>query len=1441
LPARLTGAESSLAALEQQQARPLALASADFDGDGVADLVSSYATENGGLLVLHRGNVDAIYPYNPEAKQRKAKGTFTDAPFLTPARVFEVTTVPDFIGAGDFDADGHWDVVAATRGGNQLHLIRGDGHGSFAAATPVELAGIVTALTVGEMNRRDGLDDVIVGIAAADGAQALVFEGPEGALRAEPEALALPAEASGFALGQLDGSYEMDLAVAAGQELLIAHGRDRKLSLDEKSRQAVPSARIGRRAFAFAVKSVAVGDFTGSHRTEIAVLSEEGAIYLLSEQRQERASGKRQEGNGIGQWNFDLLPAGPWPQAAGLARARASARPGDDLIVMDSANRQLHIVAAGTGDNAEALADAAPAGELASLVAGGEAVAVLPMRLNGDALNDLVILEAGQAAPAVAMTRPQATFTVTNTNDSGPGSLRQAILDANASAGADLITFSIRSGVQTIAPASALPTITDPVTIDGTTQPGFADKPLIELNGSAAGTSTDGLRITAGASTVRGLVINSFSQDGIELSAKGGNVIEGNFIGTDPAGSADRGNATRGIAIESNSSGNLIGGTSPPARNLISGNNVHGLRIFGGVSAMNIVQGNFIGTDITGTAKVSNTFEGVFLSGSGAGADVSNNIIGGTEPNAGNLISGNGPGVTAGTSGLAITGAGAIGNSVQGNLIGTTVTGASALSNSSGGVVIGSGASNNTVGGTVAGGANIIAFNDSDAGVVISSGTGNAILSNSIFSHFSLGIDLGADGPTPNDPGDRDTGPNHLQNFPVLTAASPTEIQGTLNSTPDTNFLIQFFANPSCEGTLGEGQVFLDSITVTTNGSGDASINFPGSFTPGQAITATATDPAGNTSEFSACVTVTPAILPALSITDASITEGNTGTTSMSFTVNLSPASTQVVTVQFATVLGGTATAGVDYQVTSGTLTFSPGETSKTFQVLVIGDTQDEPDKTILVRLSNPSGATLSDPDGVGTIQDDDDAPQSALSITDASLTEGNTGTTSMSFTVNLSPASTQVVTVQFATANGTATAGSDYQAASGMLTFNPGETSKGISITIIGDTAIEPDETFVINLTHATGATIADGQEQGTGTILNDDAAMPFNLAISITDTPDPVDTGQRLTYQVTVSNAGPGIAGGAGVNMPTPAETTFASITLPQAMTPPEGGAGQISAPLGSIPAGGSAIFDVTFNVLAAARSTVSGSASVTAIGQDANPADNQATVSTTVQDGGLVELNWEQLASTDANPTPAPVNLRVEAGVSPTTAALTAQSLLSTARFTHDSLLRGGPIRPQAACLLNAVEVYKSNRSPVALSDPTTVLVAVVAPQVVKAIVPVDSDSSTFYALRNVYDCSGVETTSETSTTVGLPAGPDILSYSVAAKIKVNGTGFIGPVQVFLDELAFQQPARLKRGNSRVVQKGLLENGQSIAQVVAARRRVLITVRNADGGVSTVVFTQ
>jgi Calx-beta domain/WD40-like Beta Propeller Repeat len=231
-----------------------------------------------------------------------------------------------------------------------------------------------------------------------------------------------------------------------------------------------------------------------------------------------------------------------------------------------------------------------------------------------------------------------------------------------------------------------------------------------------------------------------------------------------------------------------------------------------------------------------------------------------------------------------------------------------------------------------------------------------------------------------------------------------------------------------------------------------------------------------------------------ISINDASLVEGDSGQTAFRLTVSLDQAQPAPVTVDFATA-DGTATAPSDYTATNGTLTFAPGETAKTVTVQVNGDTAVEPDETFAVNLTNATGnATIADATGVGTIVNDDQpviAAPSRISIGDVAMAEGNAGQSAFRFTVSLDQAQSAPVAVDFATANGTATAPSDYTAKTGTLSFAPGETAKTVTVQVNGDTRKEPTETFSVNLSNAGGnATIADGH--AVGTITNDDGRHP-------------------------------------------------------------------------------------------------------------------------------------------------------------------------------------------------------------------------------------------------------------------------------------------------------------------------------------------------------------
>jgi len=262
-------------------------------------------------------------------------------------------------------------------------------------------------------------------------------------------------------------------------------------------------------------------------------------------------------------------------------------------------------------------------------------------------------------------------------------------------------------------------------------------------------------------------------------------------------------------------------------------------------------------------------------------------------------------------------------------------------------------------------------------------------------------------------------------------------------------------------------------------------------------------------------ITITDDDFPTISINDVSITEPDAGTANATFTVTLSQAPFATVTVDYATANGSATLADNDYQNTVGTLTFTAGQISKTINVPIVGDTKDELDETFFVNLSNPTNSTILDGQGQGTIVNNDDP---TITINDVSTTEGNAGTKTLDFTVTLNHASLQPVTVVYSTADGTATAGSDYVAqTSQVLSIPAGNLTGTISITINGDVADEANETFTVNLSSPTNATILDGT--GVGTILNDD-----DPTITINDVTVVEGTGAGTTnavFTVTLNHA--------------------------------------------------------------------------------------------------------------------------------------------------------------------------------------------------------------------------------------------------------------------------------------------------------------------------------
>lgn len=465
----------------------------------------------------------------------------------------------------------------------------------------------------------------------------------------------------------------------------------------------------------------------------------------------------------------------------------------------------------------------------------------------------------------------------------------------------------------------------------------------------------------------RGNVVSG-NGTGIAIEGEGAtsNVVEGNVVGLAADGSTVLGNTSVGVRIDTGATANRVGASSSTGRNVISGNGV-GVRLSDSTTQSNQIQGNYIGTDASGTLARPN--------GTGVLIDTANgNTIGGTSSGAGNVVSGNtgvgidvrdvvaggntifqnlvgttaagtaavpnasgvrlidctalnqvggagGGNVISGNTGNGINITQSNGQLIQGNFIGVARDGSSPLGNGKNGVSVTAG-SNNKIGVVP----NRIAFNAQN-GVVIVSKTGSPVPSgdtisaNQIFGNAELGIDLGNNGITPNDPGDSDTGPNELQNFPDLTPLLPvasTVVTGSLDSTPSMGFRIEVFSNLNCPNGDGQGQTFLGSVPVTTDASGHAafSLTVANPLQAGSFLTSTATASDGSTSEFSACTAAVGATVTTTTTTATSTTRPHrTTTTNVSLTTTTRPGPFTTTTVPpqgpFTTVPGGGSTSCV--------------------------------------------------------------------------------------------------------------------------------------------------------------------------------------------------------------------------------------------------------------------------------------------------------------------------------------------------------------------------------------------------------------------------------------------------------------------------------------------------------------------------------------------------
>lgn len=669
-------------------AAPRALARADLDRNGIPDLLVGLDDSGSGRVVVYLGD-QQNYP---------ARGA--TLPFQPALPTVFVPLAPDLIAAGDFDADGCQDVVVAARDDHRLALLAGDNTGALATPVLIDLPGPVTAMATGEVNRRDSLADLVICVGRDENAQLMVFESPQGALRGTPEVHALQATCGSVAIGQLVPGAEREIVVAAGSEVVVVAGRDRKLTWTHQVRDQVPAATTHRFDLAAPVTGIAFGRFSSDNGNQLAVQTSDGKLTLV-----------QSDGTSWQQKQLSTASDGRL-----LGAARISARPQHELVFDRGSSLQLQNLA----DNTVG----------ASITKDAAVVAVLPLRLNLDALDDLVVLLQGHTTPQVLTTKSATTFTVNVTDDLYDGicnlahcSLRDAIREANQSPGLDTIDFSV--GYDPIVLSSTMLQINESVVVDGLQGVCPATCHSTEIDASGAGAGAVAILVVGGGTAINDMQIHGADNAAIKLDGSA-NTVEKCRLGFDRGGNA----AANGIGLLLQSSAdNTIGGSSSQA-NIFAGNSGPGIHITNGsASNNNTVTGNYVGTDLSGATDIPNGGVGILLN-----TLATDNTIGSTA--APNVISGNtGGGIQFGSDSAA-----SLANLVVANLIGVDGDGVSPLPNGGIGILVNAGSSNNTIGGTTTGLGNIISKN-LDHGIEIKAQANNTQIQGNI-------IGLASDGST---------------------------------------------------------------------------------------------------------------------------------------------------------------------------------------------------------------------------------------------------------------------------------------------------------------------------------------------------------------------------------------------------------------------------------------------------------------------------------------------------------------------------------------------------------------------------------------------------------------------------------------------------------------------------------------------------------------------
>ncbi|CCI04718.1 beta strand repeat-containing protein [Microcystis aeruginosa] len=1057
---------------------PFSVTVGDFNGDGKTDLAVANRDSNNVSVVL---------------------GTGTGS-FGTPTN-FAVGNQPFSLTVGDFNGDGKTDLAVANFYGNNISVLLGTGTGGFGTATNFAVGSSPFSVTVGDFNG-DGKLDLATANQGGNNVSVLLGTGTGGFGTASN--FAVGANPRSVTVGDFNGDGKSDLAVGNWTSNTVSI----LLGTGTGSFGTTSNFAVGANPH-----SVTVGDFNGDGKSDLAVANRNGySISVLL-------------GTGTGSFGTATnYTVGNLPLTVAVGDFNGDGK--TDLAVANSSSDNVSVLL-GTGTGVF--------GTITNFAVGANPRSVTVGDFNRDGKTDLVIskITSSNDVSVLLNTTPKITIAPgTNPVEGGTVGTFIITLDTPAPTGGIVVNFNTTGSTATNIADYSLTAGTNITAVTANTFTIAAGATSATLNVVALSDAVNDpnetvkVNLTSGGDYILGanssasfnpatnfsvgsnplsVTVGDFNNDG-KMDLAVANYYSNNVSVLLGTGTGSFGTATN-FSVGSNPRSVTVGDFNNDGKMDLAvanyySNNVSvllgtGTGSFGtatnfsvGSRLTSVTVGDFNGdgkSDLAVANDFSSTVSVLLGTGTGSFGTATDFSVGG-RPFSVTVGDFNGEG----KSDLAT--ANLYSNNVS-VLLGTGTGSFGTATNFS----VGSFPRSVTVGDFNGDGKSDLAvanFNSSTVSVLLGTGTGS----------------FGA-----------------ATNFSVENGPRSVTV-GDFNGDGKSDLAVANDFISTVSVLLGTGTGSFGAATNFTAGSGPYSVTVGDFNGDGKSDLATANRYGNNVSVLlnadpTATVTITDVSQPAISLTinDVTVTEGNSGTTNAVFTVSLSSAASTVVTVNYATA-NGTATAGTDYTaIPTTTLTFNPGETSKTITVAVNGDNQVELNETFFLNLSNLQGngsnVTLADNQGQGTINNDDSA---SIAISDVTITEGNSGTTNAVFTVTLSNPVDTAITLNYATADGTATtADNDYTAINlTPLTFNAGETSKAITVAVNGDTKVESNETFFVNLSslNANGRNVTLADNQGQGTINNDDVTLPsITLAVSPSSVTE--DGTTNLTYTFTRS----------------------------------------------------------------------------------------------------------------------------------------------------------------------------------------------------------------------------------------------------------------------------------------------------------------------------------